>query len=284
MSKTNRVGFIKGWIGACHPYPLAMVITLTALIGLASADGSPEAQHFLRVLLAMFYSQLAIGWSNDYLDREVDAVHQPWKPIPSGLVEPQLLRVAIVVALIGALAEGVSLGVVPLLLLAAGTCAGLAYNAGLKDTRLSALPYVVAFAVLPPFVWTALDVYRGDFLLLYPIAAPLAVAAHFANLLPDLETDAAAGRRNAVVALGRTRTLACIFVALLAPFVALDTSLIWLHHDTALLIATLIVYVTLIAEVGLVYVRARDRDAYVWAFRLVALAAVLFAGGWLAAL
>ncbi|HEX5369130.1 MAG TPA: UbiA family prenyltransferase [Dehalococcoidia bacterium] len=284
MSKTNRVGFIKGWIGACHPYPLAMVITLTALIGLASADGSPEAQHFLRVLLAMFYSQLAIGWSNDYLDREVDAVHQPWKPIPSGLVEPQLLRVAIVVALIGAMAEGVSLGVVPLLLLAAGTCAGLAYNTGLKDTRLSALPYVVAFAVLPPFVWTALDVYRGDFLLLYPIAAPLAVAAHFANLLPDLETDAAAGRRNAVVALGRTRTLACIFVALLAPFVALDTSLIWLHYDTALLIATLIVYVTLIAAVGLFYARARDRDAYVWAFRLVALAAVLFAGGWLAAL
>ncbi len=138
--------------------------------------------------------------------------------------------------------------------------------------------------MLPPYVWTALDVYRGDFLLLYPIAAPLAVAAHFANLLPDLETDTAAGRRNAVVALGRKRTLACIFVALLAPFVALDTSLIWLHYDTALLVATLIAYVTLIVAVGFVYARARSRDAYVWAFRLVALASVLFAGGWLAAM
>ncbi len=83
--------------------------------------------------------------------------------------------------------------------------------------------------------------------------------------------------------LGRGRTLAGIFVALLAPFVALDTSLIWLHYDTTLLVATLIAYVTLIVVVGFVYARAGSRAAYVWAFRLVALASVLFAGGWLAA-
>ena len=284
MSRTGRTAFLRGWIGACHPYPLAMVMTLTALIGLASTDGGPDVYRFLRILLGMFYSQLAIGWSNDYLDRESDAVYQPWKPIPSGLVDPRLLRIGVVAALLGALGEGASLGVVPFLLLTAGTASGLVYNLGLKNTRLSALPFVVAFAVLPPFVWTALDVYRGDFLLLYPIAAPLALAAHFANLLPDLETDTAAGRRNAVVALGRRRTLACIFVALLLPFVALDASLIWLHYDTVLLVATLTAYVALIVAVGFVYAQGHSRDAFVWAFRLVALASVLFAGGWLAAL
>ena len=86
------------------------------------------------------------------------------------------------------------------------------------------------------------------------------------------------------MALGRRRTLACIFVTLLAPFIALDTSLIWLHYDTAPLVATLAGYVSLIVVVGFVYARACSRDAYVWGFRLIALAAVLFAGGWLAAL
>ncbi len=90
MSRTGRTAFLRGWIGACHPYPLAMVMTLTALIGLASSDGSPDLYRFVRVLLGMFYSQLAIGWSNDYLDRDSDAVYQPSKPIPSGLVDPRL--------------------------------------------------------------------------------------------------------------------------------------------------------------------------------------------------
>ena len=283
MSHSRRIAYVKGWIGACHPYPLAMVVCLTALIGLALAGDSLDWYRFLRLLLAMFYSQLAIGWSNDFIDRESDAVHQPWKPIPMGAVDAMLLQWAIVVALIASALEALSLGLAPFLLLVAGTAAGLAYNAGIKSTRFSAVPFIVAFAVLPPFVWISLDVYRDEFLLLYPIGAPLALAAHLANQLPDLEADSAAGRNNIVVTLGRRRTLACIFLTLLAPFIALDISLIWLHYDPASLSATLVVYVSLIVAVGLIYARANDRDGYVWAFRLVALAAVLFAGGWLAA-
>lgn len=279
----NRAARLRGWAGAAHPYPLTMVLALTAFIAFASSDGEPEAWRLALVLASMLCSQLSIGWSNDYVDRESDAAYQPSKPVPSGLVEPGFLRIAVLAALAASLVVAAPLGPLPWALLVTGTAAGLAYNLGLKSTRLSALPFVVAFAVLPPFVWSALDVYRGDFLLLYPIGAPLAVAAHLANLLPDLETDAAAGRRNLVVVLGRSRTFACVFVALLVPFVALDVSFVWLDYDLPLLIAALVAYVTFIVAVGFVYARARSHEAYVWGFRLVALASVLFAGGWLAA-
>src|SRR5690606_6752040 len=119
--------------------------------------------------------------SNDYLDREVDAVYQPDKPIPAGIVNPKRMPRAIGTALGFSLGLGWVLGLAPLALLIAGTASGLAYNLGIKATRLSPLPYIVAFAVLPPFVWSALDAYRESYLSLYAVGAPLALAAHLAN-------------------------------------------------------------------------------------------------------
>jgi 4-hydroxybenzoate polyprenyltransferase len=85
--------------------------------------------------------------------------------------------------------------------------AGLSYNLWLKGTHWSALPYVAGFALLPAFVWIALDSYRNDLLALYAVALPLTVAAHVANTLPDIETDQASGRRSLTVTLGRSRSL-----------------------------------------------------------------------------
>src|SRR5690606_37823264 len=94
------LGAFRGWAGAAHPYPLSMVLLLTALIAFASAAGTPDAPRLALLLSAMLFSQLAIGWSNDYLDRAVDALHQPWKPVPSGLVPERWMPPAILSALI----------------------------------------------------------------------------------------------------------------------------------------------------------------------------------------
>jgi 4-hydroxybenzoate polyprenyltransferase len=270
----------RGLISASHPAPILLVLLLTALTGLASADGSPDAGRLGVALTAMLLSQLSIGWSNDYLDRKTDALHQPWKPIPAGRLDSSWLPPLIVAGLAGAALAGAALGPAALLFLALGTVAGFSYNLGLKDTRFSALPFIAGLAALPPFVWSALDVYRGDFLFLYALGTPLALAAHIANTLPDLEIDRAAGRGGLVVTLGSGRSagvlLACLVVA---PLIAVLTA----QGVRDVFAGALVAYVLLAAGAAMLYGAAYLRAAAVWRFRLVALSGVLLAAGWLTA-
>jgi hypothetical protein len=46
---------LRGLLGAAHPFPLTMVLALTALAGLASADGEPDARRFALLLAAMLF-------------------------------------------------------------------------------------------------------------------------------------------------------------------------------------------------------------------------------------
>ena len=64
-----------------------MVVLLTGLVGVLSTDGRPDFPRLLLVMAGMLGAQLCIGWTNDYFDRETDALHQPSKPVPSGLVD-----------------------------------------------------------------------------------------------------------------------------------------------------------------------------------------------------
>jgi 1,4-dihydroxy-2-naphthoate octaprenyltransferase len=68
-----------------------------------------------------------------------------------------------------------------------GVAAGWAYNLGLKATWASAVPYAVAFAVLPAVA------VPGSPLWVSAVAGLLGVAAHFANTVGDTEADAATG-------------------------------------------------------------------------------------------
>jgi 4-hydroxybenzoate polyprenyltransferase len=271
---------LRGWLAAAHPFPLALVLALTALVGIASTDGELDEGRLALALVAMALSQLAIGWSNDYLDRETDAAQQPWKPVPSGLVRAELMPPAIGAVLVGSLAVGALLGLTPLLLLVAGTACGLAYNLGLKDTRLSAVPFVVALALLPAYVWASLDVYRDGFLWLYAVGTPPALAAHLANTIPDIEGDAAAGRGGLAVRLGRRGSVVtvgvCLLLGLVIAFVAQDggESL----RDEVLVGALCGV----LGVAGLAAYVPGTRRGDVWAFRLVAVAGVVLATGWLA--
>lgn len=259
-----------------------MVLALTALIGIATTNGRPPAGEFALALAAMLFSQFAIGWSNDFLDREVDAAHQPWKPVPAGLVNARLMPAAIVLALLLATLAGTALGLVPVLLLTVGTLCGLLYNLGLKGTPFSGAAFVLAFAVLPVFVWTALDVFSPDLLLLYPIGLTLPVAVHVANVLPDIQTDNAQGRRTIAVRLGRSRSIAAVKAGQLWPVLLTAMTWPWLDYDEGIIGATLLLYVALSLTAAMLYAR-RGRPLEVWAFRAVAVGSVLFAGGWLAA-
>jgi 4-hydroxybenzoate polyprenyltransferase len=270
---------LRGWTEAAHPFPLAAVLLLTTLIAVASSDdGPPDAGRLALVLVAMLLSQLAIGWTNDYVDRESDRGRLD-KPVPAGRVDAGAMPLAVAGVLAGALLTGLALGPLPLLFLVAGTAAGLSYDLWLKETRWSWAPFIVAFAVLPPFVWSALDVFRTDLLALYAIALPLAPASHVANVLPDIATDAARGRRNLALIWGRGLSLRILGGCLLAPLALTLLSLPLIDYDREALALTVLVYAGLLGVTAACYARGLDRHA----FRVVVVAAVLFAGGWLAA-
>ena len=261
-----------------------MVLLLTGLIAVVSSAAAPDPWRLSLLLVAMLGSQLSIGWSNDYLDRQLDARHQPWKPLVSGAVDPRLLPVAIGFALLASLAAGLVLGALPMLFLVLGTGCGLGYNLWLKRTRYSLLAFVLAFIVLPLFVWTSLDLFRYSFLALYPIGLSLPIAVHVANVLPDLEADGEQGRITIAVGLGRPRSVALIMACEVAPLPLIALSTVWLDYDWVLFAGPLAAHAVLSLAAGFLYVSSKTRGSAVWAFRLLVTASIAFAGGWLAAL
>jgi 4-hydroxybenzoate polyprenyltransferase len=179
---------------ATHPGP-AVAVTAVATL-LAVAAGVPAGRATL-LCVAVLAGQASIGWSNDWLDADRDrAVARADKPVVQGTVRPALLRSAAVTAALGAVVSSLLLGIVPGLLLLVLVASGWVYNAGLKRTPVSVLPYVTGFGALPAGVVAAAPgrPWAPAWLLL--AGAALGAAAHLANVAPDLEDDLATGVRG----------------------------------------------------------------------------------------
>jgi len=205
---------------SCHPIPSVAVTAISAgLVGLADL---PMGRGAL-VMGAVLTGQLAIGWSNDYLDAERDrAVHRSDKPVATGAMEPRVAGIAAVVALIVTFALSVALGWPGGAAALAIVVCGWVYNLGLKATVLSWLPYAAAFGMLPavatlsasPPRWPAAWALIGGGL--------LGVAAHLANVLPDLGDDVATGVRGLPHRIGaRATALTATVILLIASAVIL---------------------------------------------------------------
>jgi 4-hydroxybenzoate polyprenyltransferase len=187
---------------SCHPGPTALVTLLGA--GLAVGRRLPPGRATTYVL-AVLTGQLSIGWSNDAVDARRDAATgRADKPAARGEVTPPALWAAAGAAAAVSTVASLRLGrgAVHLVLPAAGW----SYNLGLKGSPASALAYVTGFAALPASAWLA----GGE---RPPWWAPtgaalLAVAAHVANVLPDLQDDLATGVRGLPQRLGRRRATA----------------------------------------------------------------------------
>ena len=88
------------------------------------------------------------------------------------------------------------LGVVPGSLLLVLVASGWAYNAGLKRTAASVVPYVTGFGALPAGVVAAAPGTPIAPWWLVTAGGALGAAAHLANVAPDLEDDLATGVRG----------------------------------------------------------------------------------------
>lgn len=199
---------------ATHPGPTVAVTTVATLLAVAVGVGAGRT---LLVGVAVLAGQASIGWSNDWLDADRDrAVARSDKPVVQGAVDPGLLGVAALCAAAAAVVLSLAVGVTPGLLLLVLVASGWAYNAGLKRTVASALPYVTGFGALPAGVVAAAPGTPAAPWWLIAAGGALGAAAHLANVAPDLEDDLATGVRGLPHRLGAVLSAATAAVLLLA--------------------------------------------------------------------
>jgi 4-hydroxybenzoate polyprenyltransferase len=189
-------------VDATHPGPTVAVTLVAALVGVAA--GLPAGRTAL-LAAAVLAGQASIGWSNDWLDADRDrAVARADKPVVQGALSPARLRAAALGAAALAVALSLALGAAPGVLLLVLVASGWAYNAGLKRTAASLVPYATGFGALPAGVVAAAPGTPAAPWWMVAAGAALGGAAHLANVAPDLEDDAATGVRGLPHRLGAT--------------------------------------------------------------------------------
>ncbi len=179
---------------SCHPEP---TLAVTAVMAALAATAGRGVGGTAAVAAAVLAGQLSVGWCNDYLDADRDrAVGRPDKPVAAGIASRRVVGAAALIAL--AL-------VVPLSLLSGwraalahliGVAAAWAYDLGVKSSIWSVIPYLVAFGLLPGLVVFGLPGHPRPPIWLMVAGALMGAGAHFANVLPDLASDAATGVRG----------------------------------------------------------------------------------------
>ncbi|MEV0949589.1 UbiA family prenyltransferase [Promicromonospora sp. NPDC050249] len=198
---TSARHLVRGLVLASHAAPAAVVTGLAA--ALAAALGSGWIVVTL-VTVAVGTGQLSVGWSNDWIDAERDTtVGRTDKPVVAGLITARTLRGAAFTALAVCVVASLALGAVPGVAHLVAVGGAWAYNARLKATVWSWLPYALSFGLLAVFVVLAAPGPRVPAVWVVAAAALLGTGAHVANTLPDLEDDAATGVRGLPHRLGR---------------------------------------------------------------------------------
>jgi 4-hydroxybenzoate polyprenyltransferase len=179
---------VRGLLKASHFIPSLIVSSIAFAFGVNYWWEGPAYV----IAFTVFTGQLVVGWSNDLYDFADDQKHQRLnKPLVSGVITEKYLRswlifmvpFSFVVNILG------PLGFKGGLLYWLGIGCGVAYNFYFKFTFLSPLPFAVAFAILPSCIAISKDVTPP--LWMWLGGALLGCAAHFVNVLKDLDQDRA---------------------------------------------------------------------------------------------
>jgi 4-hydroxybenzoate polyprenyltransferase len=95
----------------------------------------------------------------------------------------------------------------------------LLYDAGLKYTAFSWLPFAIAFPTLPLWAWAGAHPsgeVPASLLWVWPVGAVLVLGIHLADTIPDLASDTVAGVRGLAHRIGPRRSLALCWGAFAA--------------------------------------------------------------------
>lgn len=196
-----RPGTIVALLLSSHPGPGAAVTLVAVLLGIGVGL---EPWRVVVLGLAVLCNQWSVGLSNDWIDAERDAaVGRRDKPVARGWIARSTVRNTAFATGAAAILFTLPLGPLATLAHAAFILSAWGYNVGLKRTLLSVLPYLLSFGLLPVVVALALPTPAAAAPWAITLGALLGAAAHFANVLPDLEDDRATGVRGLPHRLGR---------------------------------------------------------------------------------
>jgi 4-hydroxybenzoate polyprenyltransferase len=209
---------LKGLLKAAHFGPTLIVTAISFAFATYYWWEGPAYV----IAFGVFTGQLVVGWSNDLYDFDDDLKHQRTKkPLVSGLITKQYLQkwlrfmlpFSFIANLLGPL--GLKGGSVYML----GIACGVAYNFYFKFNVLSPLPYAIAFAALPSSVVISKDLNPPLWMLLG--GALFGMAAHFINVIKDMDQDQASGIKGLPQWLGKTKSIAAAAVLIALGITAL---------------------------------------------------------------
>ncbi|HEV3474647.1 MAG TPA: UbiA family prenyltransferase [Actinomycetota bacterium] len=203
---------LKSLVMATHPLP---ALAVTTLVGAVVAARTADPAAILWAIGSTAAGQASVGWSNDYLDRHRDAaMGRRDKPLVTGDIHPTTVLIGAVSAVALSVFLSLPLGLRPAVVMAAAVGAAWVYNAGLKATLLSWLPYAVAFGLAPVYIWAVTSETTPPAWIVVATAV-LGMGGHLLNVAPDLEADRATEIRGLPHRLGLRGSLitACVLLA-----------------------------------------------------------------------
>ena len=204
---------LRGLLKASHFGPTLIV---TAISWFFAAHYWWEGPAYV-IAFGVFTGQLVVGWSNDLYDYKDDLMHNRQnKPLISGVISQSYLKrwltfmvpFSFVANLLGPL--GFKGGLVYMF----GISMGVAYNFYFKFNVFSWFPYALAFAALPSCIAISKDVTPPVWMWLG--GALLGSAAHFINVIKDMDQDRASGIGGAPQRIGKRNSIvvAALLIAL----------------------------------------------------------------------
>jgi 4-hydroxybenzoate polyprenyltransferase len=195
---------LRGLLKASHFGPTLIVTTISWFF---AAHYWWEGPAYV-IAFGVFTGQLVVGWSNDLYDYKDDLMHNRQnKPLVSGVISHSYLKrwltfmvpFSFVANLLGPL--GFKGGLVYMF----GISMGVAYNFYFKFNVFSWFPYALAFAALPSCIAISKEITPPVWMWLG--GALLGSAAHFINVIKDLDQDRASGIGGAPQRIGKRSSI-----------------------------------------------------------------------------
>lgn len=195
---------LRGLLKASHFGPTLIV---TSISWFFAAHYWWEGPAYV-IAFGVFTGQLVVGWSNDLYDYKDDLMHNRQnKPLVSELISQSYLKrwltfmvpFSFVANLLGPL--GFKGGLVYMF----GISMGVAYNFYFKFNVFSWFPFALAFAALPSCIAISKEITPPVWMWLG--GALLGSAAHFINVIKDMDQDRASGIGGAPQRIGKRNSI-----------------------------------------------------------------------------
>ncbi|HEY4226573.1 MAG TPA: UbiA family prenyltransferase [Pseudolysinimonas sp.] len=260
-------------VRSTHPGPGAAVTVVAVLLGIAVGL---EPWRVAVLGFALLFDQASVGLSNDWIDADRDrAVGRTDKPVARGEIGVGAVRAAAWITAAIAILLTLPLGLAATVAHLVALASAWTYNAALKNSPVSVLPYAVSFGLLPAIASLARPVPALPAWWVFAAGALLGVAAHFANVLPDLDDDRRTGIRGLPHRLGLRPSIVVTWAALLLGAVAITVGVALGSRGAGVPAFTVLglLISLIIAVTGLV--TAVRRGVGRWLFRLVIAAALV---------